>query len=68
MDTTISHSTPAELPHRPSALTVEEAAAVLRIGRSAAYAGVRSGDIPSIRIGRSIRVPAHRLAELLGET
>lgn len=46
--------------------TVEEAASLLRIGRSAAYEGIRTGDIPSIRIGRSIRVPGHRLGLLLG--
>ncbi len=38
-------------------LTVAEAAIFLRVGRSAAYEEVRIGEIPSIRIGRSIRVP-----------
>jgi excisionase family DNA binding protein len=52
----------------PAVLTVEEAAAHLRIGRSAAYAAARSGDLPVIRIGRVLRVPRQRLAELLGET
>ncbi len=50
----------------PLALTVEEAARILRLGRSAAYAAARSGDLPTIRVGRSLRVPRHRLAELLG--
>jgi excisionase family DNA binding protein len=51
----------------PLVLTVEEVAQALRIGRSAAYAGVRSGDIPgAIRIGRSLRVPRHQLDALLG--
>ena len=36
------------------AYTVEEAARLLGIGRSAAYEGVRTGQIPSIRIGRRI--------------
>jgi len=49
---------------RPT-LTVEECAAVLRIGRSAAYQAVKAGQIPSIRVGRSIRVPRHRLERLL---
>lgn len=48
-------------------LTVPEAAAVLRIGRAAAYQGVREGTIPSLRLGRSIRVPRAKLLELLGE-
>lgn len=47
-------------------LTVEEAAAMLRIGRSAAYEGVRSGAIPSVRIGRLLRVPRHALDAMLG--
>ncbi len=50
----------------PSVLTVEEAAAVLRIGRSAAYTAVRCGDIPSVRLGRSLRVPRHQLEAMLG--
>lgn len=50
----------------PAVLTVEEAETLLRIGRSAAYEGVRSGEIPSIKVGRSIRIPRHRLEQLLG--
>ena len=50
----------------PPILTVEEAAAFLRIGRSAAYAAVRAGEIPSVRIGRSIRCPRCQLEALLG--
>jgi excisionase family DNA binding protein len=38
-------------------LTVEEAARELRIGRSAAYEAVRRGQLPAVRIGRSLRVP-----------
>ncbi len=51
----------------PDVLTVEEAADVLRCGRTAMYAAVRRGDVYSVRIGRNIRVPRHKLAELLGE-
>lgn len=58
---------PVTLADRPECLTVEEAARVLRIGRSAAYAGVKSGDIPSIKVGRSIRVPKHQLVHLLDQ-
>jgi excisionase family DNA binding protein len=50
----------------PVVLTVEETAELLRIGRSAAYAAVRSGDIPCVKVGRCIRVPKHRLEQLLG--
>lgn len=62
MQTTAAHS---QRP-RPAVLTVEEAAELLRIGRSAAYAAVKAGEIPSIKVGRSLRVPRHRLDELLG--
>jgi excisionase family DNA binding protein len=50
----------------PIVLTVEEAGRVLRIGRSAAYQAARSGELPTIRIGRCLRVPLHRLEEMLG--
>ena len=49
----------------PLTLTVEEAAAVLRIGRSAAYDAARRGELPVIKVGRSLRVPRHRLELLL---
>jgi excisionase family DNA binding protein len=47
-------------------LTVEETAEVLRIGRTAAYDAVRRGEIPSIPVGRSLRIPRHKLAAMLG--
>lgn len=56
------------LAHLPAVLTVEEVAAELRLSRGAAYAGVRAGEIPAIRIGRSLRVPRHALEQMLGVT
>jgi excisionase family DNA binding protein len=50
----------------PAVLTVEEAASVLRIGRSSAYAAARSKELPTIRVGRCLRVPRHGLEEMLG--
>ena len=38
-------------------LTVDEVAEALRIGRRQAYSAVQRGEIPAIRIGRSLRVP-----------
>lgn len=55
-----------ELHSLPPTLTVERAAKVLGIGRSSAYEGVRSGEIPSIRVGRRVLVPTVRLLSLLG--
>lgn len=51
----------------PAVLTVEEAAQMLRIGRTAAYAAAKAGELPVIKLGRSLRVPTCKLAELLGE-
>ena len=59
-------------PELPLVLSVEEAARILRIGRSAAYeqarifraTGGRQG-LPVIAIGRSLRVPKAALLELL---
>jgi excisionase family DNA binding protein len=47
-------------------LTVEETAELLGLSRGAAYEGVRSGDIPAVRVGRRWLVPRGRLLELLG--
>ena len=38
-----------------------EAADVLALGRSKTYQLIASGEIPSVRIGRSIRVPIEAL-------
>ena len=46
-------------------LTVEEAAAILRISRGSAYEGCRRGDIPTLRIGRRVLVPRARLMALI---
>jgi excisionase family DNA binding protein len=42
-------------------LKVPEVVGVLRIARSRAYELVGSGEIPSIRIGRSVRVNRREL-------
>lgn len=42
-------------------LTVVEVARVLRISRNLVYELVRRGDIPSLRLGRVIRVPRRAL-------
>jgi excisionase family DNA binding protein len=51
--------------HHRLTVTVEEAGALLGVGRSTAYELVRSGDIPCIRLRRRIVVPIGRLAERL---
>lgn len=61
-----------DLDELPPVLTVEEAAAVLRIGRAAAYdlarrfraTGGREG-LPVVSFGRTLRVPRAALLRLL---
>jgi excisionase family DNA binding protein len=48
-------------------VTVEEAARALGIGRNLAYLAVKSGEIPSIRIGKRILVPAAAVRRMLGD-
>lgn len=54
-----------ELLEKKSTLTVEEAAAVLGLSRSAAYAAAKRGDLPTIRLGRRYLVSAPILLRLL---
>ena len=42
-------------------MTVEEAGKLLGIGRSSAYGAIRSGELPSLKIGRRILVPRSAL-------
>jgi excisionase family DNA binding protein len=51
---------------RPHTYTVEQAAEILGISRSHAYACVKSGEITSLRLRRRIVIPAHVLDALLG--
>jgi hypothetical protein len=60
-------------PSPPDLLTVEEAARVLRIGRTSAYALVRrylatdgAEGVPVRRVGHLLRVPRCGLEELVG--
>ena len=48
-------------------LRVEEAAEMLGLGRSKTYALVLSGSIPSVRFGRSVRIPRNRLETWIDE-
>ena len=64
----------SELSELPAVLTVEEAARLLRIGRSAAYELARQyratngrTGLPVVSFGRSLRVPRAALARLLGD-
>lgn len=47
-------------------LTVEEAAARLNLGRTSVFGLIKRGEIESVRIGRSRRIPA-RVLELYAQ-
>lgn len=47
-------------------VSVEEAAQLLGLGRSAAYEAARRGQLPTRRLGRRIVVPVPLLLEWLG--
>lgn len=53
-------------PEPVAVLTVEEAAALLRISRGAAYALAKRGELPGvIRLGRTLRVSRQALERAL---
>jgi excisionase family DNA binding protein len=52
----------------PLTYQIEEAAALLGIGRSRCYEAARTGEIPAIRIGRRLLVPRAALERLLEGT
>lgn len=46
-------------------IRVEEAAAILGISRNHAYAAAKSGELPTIKIGKRLLVPRIALDRLL---
>jgi excisionase family DNA binding protein len=47
-------------------VSIEEAARLLGLGRSAAYEAARRGELPTRRLGRRLLVPVPALLEWLG--
>lgn len=52
----------------PLVLKVEDLMPILKIGRSTAYTLVRSGQIHSVRVGRSYRIPREAVLNYLRKT
>lgn len=52
----------------PRIYTVEEMAAILRIGRNTAYELVRCGKIHSVKVGHQIRIPQRAIEEFLNSS
>ena len=65
IDTITIYRHVAEKLMESATLSVEETAKVVGIGRNSAYEGVRTGEIPSIRIGKRILVPRIALERIL---
>lgn len=61
----IRHSIVDELAERAT-ISIEEAAPVLGLGRTAAYEAARRGEFPTRRLGRRVVVPVPALLEWLG--
>lgn len=53
--------------HDEAFVTVREAAAYLRLSESATRLAIKRGDIPSLRVGKAIRIPTRALRELAGQ-
>ncbi len=51
----------------PPALRVGDAAALLQVSRAALYAACARGEVPSIRVGRSVRIARRTILDMLGE-
>lgn len=72
---TASESTGAEarraltaeaLLRRGSTCSIDEAASILNIARSTAYAAARDGSLPTLRVAGRILVPTAKLLAMLG--
>jgi len=50
----------------PPVITVEEAAELLDVSRSAAYRAVTAGQIQAFKVGRKLKVPTAPLLRKLG--
>ena len=50
---------------RQEFLTVQEATKVLRVNRGTLLRAIRRGEVPVVRIGRCLRIPARWLQETL---
>ena len=49
----------------PRFLTVAEVAEMMRVSKMTVYRAVHSGELPAVRMGRSFRVPAQAVHEMI---
>ena len=55
-----------ELSDYPVTITVEEAGELVGMSRSAAYRAAARGQLPTVRLGRRLRVPTAKFLSMLG--
>lgn len=55
------------LTNYPPVLSVKQVAEILAVSQNTAYALVRSGQIHSIRVGRSYRIPLDAIIKYLND-
>lgn len=55
----------AELRGDGATTSIERAARVLGISKASAYRRAKRGEIPTVRIGRTVRVPVESLIRLI---
>ena len=55
-----------DLGRLPPTISVEEAAGLLGVSRSAAYRAAKAGQLKTLRMGRKLRVPTAPLLRMLG--
>ena len=49
----------------PRFLTVAEVAEMMRVSKMTVYRAVHAGELPAVRMGRSFRVPAQAVHEII---
>ena len=54
-----------EIPDTPT-ISVPKAGEIIGVGRDAAYKAAALGEIPTVKIGRYMRVPTQLLRKMLG--
>jgi excisionase family DNA binding protein len=59
----------ADMSELPKTMTVPEAGAqYFGLSRAGSYAAAKNGDIPTIRVGRLLRVPVRAMERLLDQS
>jgi excisionase family DNA binding protein len=58
--------THADATELPPTISVEQAAKLLSVSRTAAYRAAASGQLPTLAFGRRLRVPTAPLLKMLG--